>query len=131
MSEIVWKTFPILAGLERSEAVVQLHEKPGAGWPPVATKATASVAPDFDWRTNGVLWGVTFHRYTPKRPLEPREKRNETTGVVEKIPPPPIIPERKVGGRVPVQGEEIPDLRGAILAARHLAELAIRAGRAS
>lgn len=124
--EIRWKRRPIIAGLFAELAEVALRERPGQKYPPVATRATAAVVPDFDWRTNGVLWGVTFHRYTPTKPLEMRVKRNETTGQDVEIPPPPAIDEKKLGGRLPVEGE---DLAAAMREGKKRCEDAITAGR--
>lgn len=121
-----WRPRPILAGLSMDEAEVALREKPGPSYPPVTTRATAAVVPDMDWRTNGVLWGVTFHRYVPRNPLEMRTKRNETMGTEVAVPPPPMIDERKVNGRIPVQGD---GLAAAMEEGRKRCEETIAAGR--
>lgn len=124
--ETRWKPRSILAGLSMEEAEFALREKPGSSFPPVATRATAAVVPDMDWRTNGVLWGVTFHRYVPRNPLEMRTVRNQTTGADVEVPPPPSIPEQKVNGRIPVQDE---DLAAAMEEGRRLCEETVAAGR--
>lgn len=54
-------------------------------------RVSGAVMPDFDWRTHGVLWGVTFHRYVPRNPTMRRANGKM---------PPPILPELKIGGRV-------------------------------
>jgi hypothetical protein len=123
--ETRWTARPILAGLTAYEAEFQLREKPGSSFPPVATKATAAVIPDMDWRANGVLWGVRFHRYVPQKPLEMRTKRNETMGTETLVPPPPIIEERKVNGRI----RDVQDLEAAIAEGRKLCEETIAKGR--
>lgn len=123
--ETAWKPKPILAGLTAYEAEVALREKPGASYPPVGTKATAAVIPDMDWKANGVLYGVTFHRYVPRNPLEMRTKRNETMGTEVAIPPPPIIEERKVNGRI----RDVADLEAAISEGKKRCEEIIQKGR--
>lgn len=125
-ADVAWKKHPIMAGLEMETAEWALREKPGPGEPPVATAAAASVAPDMDWRSNGVLWGVVFRRYVPRNPLEMRTIENQATGRTMEIAPPSIIPERKLGGRIPVQGD---DLAGAMKEAKRLCEETVRAGR--
>lgn len=123
--ETRWTARPILAGLTAYEAEFQLREKPGSSFPPVTTRATAAVIPDMDWRTNGVLWGVTFHRYTPRKPLEMRSVRNATMGTEVLVPPPPIIEERKVNGRI----RDVQDLAAAVAEGRKRCEETITAGR--
>lgn len=54
-------------------------------------RVSGAVAPDFDWRADGVLWGVTFHRYTPRNPTIRRANGKM---------PPPLLPEVKIGGRL-------------------------------
>lgn len=125
-ADVAWKKTPIMAGLFMESAEWALREKPGTAEKPVSTAAAASVAPDMDWRSNGVLWGVVFRRYVPRNPLEMRTITNQTTGREMEVPPPSIIPERKLGGRVPVQGE---DLAGAMKEAKQLCEETVKAGR--
>ena len=127
MKDVAWKRRPMLGGLAIEEAEISLREKPGQKYPPVTTRASAAVAPDMDWKTNGVLYGVTFHRYVPRNPLEMRTKRNETTGADMEIPPPPEIPERKISGRVYVRDGEA--LESAMKEARQICEEFLRAGR--
>lgn len=121
-----WKRKPILAGLFMVELEWTLREKPGEKYPPVTTRVSAAVVPDMDWRTNGVLFGVTFHRYTPKNPLEMRAVTNRTMGTTVEVPPPPSIDERKVNGRIHVQGD---DLTAAMQEGRKRCEEIIQTGR--
>lgn len=129
MADTRWKKSPIMGGLYLLEAEFYLTEVPARGHHSVTTRAHATVAPDFDWRTNGVLWGVVFRRYVPKDPLMPREIRNRTTGEIESKPPPPIIPERNVGGRVQVSGADDAALWGAIEEAKYRCDQTVKGGR--
>lgn len=100
-----------------------LRERPGRAHSPVGTRATAAVVSFGDGL---VRWSVTFHRYVPRKPLEMRTRRNETTGADVDVPPPPIIPERVVSGRIAIEDGK---LEAVMLEAQALCEQTVTAGR--
>lgn len=91
------KWTPIPGGIGTEYA---LREKPGAGHAPVTTRATAAI---ISYGDGWMRWAVTFHAYTPKKPLEMRTKTNRTMGTEVEIPPPPSIPKRVVQGVIPYE----------------------------
>ena len=123
MSEVRWKSHPTLAGVPIHTATVQLRERPGPSYPPVGTRAELAVLPDLE---RSVRWMVVFRKYVPQRPLQARVKVNETTRQEIEVPPPPIIPERRVGDRI---SYEPGGIEAAIQEAKKRCEETARAGR--